>query len=232
MAVGHIKCPNCGGPVKIGLVFCNHCGSKLDLSGLSRDELRRTEPSKVGPWIVKGVIWAAVAGAVISVVLAFWPERSEFGAPGTRMGALRVERQLSTVGDLKSGQSLGIWLAEEDINAYFQFFGDERLQVQSLRFVLRGGQFEAKAVKQYGPYAAGPVRITPVFSVRVRFIPIGKHAVAVSGRLGHMPLPGFLVRRLASGMRSRFQGWPETSIERWLDNVTVESGRVELTFRK
>ena len=224
-------CPKCNSPIILGRVFCNHCGAKLDLTGMSREMI----PGKAHRWaplILKTVVPLAILLAVVCAALALWPRTETIGKAGTRMGARRAESQLATVRELGAGQTLTVWLNEEDVNGYFEFFGDSRMRLRTFRVVTHRGYCVVRAIRQLDPLEMGRVRIVLTLSLDMACVPVGNRLAPRRGSLGHLPLPRFLLGRFGRGLEDRFDAWPELELFRFATGVSVQDGRFEVAFKK
>jgi hypothetical protein len=231
MARSLMTCPNCEGRIPLGRVFCDRCGAKLDLSGLSRDMI----PVQRKPWIptvLKIVAAAIVLAIVTSALLALWPRREPIGKAGTRLGARRAESQLDTANRLGAGQSLTVWLSEEDVNGYLEFFGDSKLGLQWLRVRTRPGYFEVRSLKQLDPVEIGPLRVVVTLTLDLACVPVGNRILPRRGSLGHLRLPGFALRRLAGGLGERFDSFTEKKTVASASGIAVQEGRFEISFSR
>jgi len=231
MARSLMTCPNCDGRIPLGRVFCDRCGAKLDLSGLSREMI----PVQRKPWLPMVLKIGAVAVVLLivtSVALALWPRREIIGKAGTRVGARRAESQLDTANQLGAGQSVTVWLSEEDVNGYLEFFGDSKLGLQWLRVCARRGYFDVRALRQLDPVELGPFRVVVTLTLDLACVPVGNRIVPRRGSLGHLRLPGFALRRLAGGLGERFDSFSEKKTVASASGIAVQEGRFEISFSK
>ena len=231
MAPSQMTCPNCGNETVLGRVFCNHCGAKLDLSGLSRDKI----PVLRKPWVpvvLKSAVPVLILLAVACALLAIWPRRELIGRAGTRLGARRIESRLATVNELGAGQSLTVWLNEEDVNGYFEFFGDQKLGLQWLRVKTYPGYFEVRALRQLDPVELGPVHIVLTLTFDLACVPVGNRLVPRRGGIGHLRLPGFALGSLGRRLGARFDALEEKKTVGSAAGIAVQEGRFEISFKK
>jgi hypothetical protein len=226
-----MTCPRCGGPIDLGRVFCGSCGAKLDLSHLSHDKIPVPRRSWF-PVLFRVLAPLLILLVVLCVVLALWPRNEPIGKAGTRLGARRADSQLAAAGEMGTGRSLTVWLAEEDVNGYFEFFGDQRLGLQSLRLKTHPGYFEVRCVRSPDTIEIGRIRLGFTLTLDMACVPVGNRIAPRRGSLGHLRLPGFVLRRFASRLAGRFDDWPEGRLVRSASGIGVQDGRFELSFKK
>lgn len=102
-----LVCTKCGTENPLGRVFCGACGKKLETDGISSDDLAGSE---AGNWFVENSKYFTVAGFVVVLILlglALWPNKATMGDAGSRVGGLRVERQISAIKRVRAGMTVG-----------------------------------------------------------------------------------------------------------------------------
>lgn len=227
-----VNCGKCGIANPLGRVVCGACGAKLDLSHITSEGFERARERAEQLRKLRALIPLAILWAVGCAALALWPRVDRIGKPGTLIGARRVEGHVATLGQIKPGQTLAVWLTEEDANGYFEFVGAKRLGAESFSVTFEPNRLTARLVRQPMSLALGVVEITPRFSVEVVGEPAGGRLAVRRAMWGHLPLIGPFRRIAASRMTAAFAGWDERALLTSLANLRVETGKVELTARK
>lgn len=194
-----IICKKCGTQNPLGRVFCQSCGTKLDLSAMSTDVV--SEAVKVN-WFVKHWTKFAillVAILLIPVFLSLWSVQGAIGEKGVRVKAKdAVERNLTLVTGLRAGQRVGPEFTEADINGYFENFENEKLKIDGFSVSIKKGLITARLLKSFFKIKAGEYIVPIGFSYEVSCVPSSGRLLVGEARLGHLPLVGG-TKSIASG---------------------------------
>ena len=66
------RCPHCHEPVKVGSLYCEHCGTELGAGSDARDD-RKEPPGGVIPWTAYGLITISVVLLVVGMGAFLFP---------------------------------------------------------------------------------------------------------------------------------------------------------------
>jgi hypothetical protein len=227
-----VRCGKCGIANPLGRVVCGACGAKLDLSQLTSDRFDRARERSDRLRRMRLLIPITVVWAVGCVLLGLWPREERIGKPGTLVGARRVEKHVATLGGIKPGQTLAVWLTEEDVNGYFEFVGAKRLNVESFSVTFEPNRVTARLVRQPTTLSVGIVEFTPRFSLEITGEPAGGRLAVRRASWGHLPLIGPLRGIASARVATAFHDWEERALLTSLENLRVETGKAELTAKK
>lgn len=224
-------CPKCQSHNLPGRLFCGGCGEKLDLSAMTDEHFAAGRTRR--RWIRRSrlLIPVAVIWVLVCIVLALWPNNGVLGDEGTRVGALRAERQFQVLEDLAKGRSISVWLAEEDLNAYFHFFGNERLAVHSVSVDLLPAHFSVRVIRT-AHIGLGPLVFAPRTSTDLLCVPVGGRLLVRRTKVGHLRLWRLFQRSAVDRVSGLFAGWDELETFRKLSGIVCEEGKIEFSLQR
>jgi hypothetical protein len=229
-----IVCKKCGLQNPLGRVFCQGCGSKLDLAHVGTDTVAAmTRPAgRAGGW-VKIAAWTVGALLALSVVLALWPNARPIGDRGNRPGGLRLQNQLRVVSTLRAGQKVDITMKEADLNAFIEHFKVQGTDIASLSASLRPGRIDVRMVRPLWRMDVKTFRLEPRVSIDLVLSPAGRGLRVRGASVGHLPLFGPLrtmaVRRVY-GRVSVQKEWRDTAA--CAEKVETGNGTLTLSVGK
>jgi hypothetical protein len=189
-----VTCPNCGHGNPITTVFCRTCGKRLNLAGMTREELE-VKPS---PWpLVRQITRAVFTVLVLTIaVLLFWPV-APAGDLGGRHHAMAASEKIKSLNSAAlNGLEREVNFTEAEVNGYLA------------RLVAEGASGGTTTLDDIN-LNFEPRDVTLLVVARWAKIPITQElrGVPVVGdgtfefklrraRFGHLPLPGFGRRKL------------------------------------
>lgn len=228
-----IKCSKCGYENNVGRVFCDQCGTKLDVKKLSSEELaarmRTNWLVAYWPWIVTPLLLALL----VMVVMALIPHTGEIGQKGTRLGGRRIEAAVQEVLDLEPRGVARVTFDEKDVNGYFEFFKAEKLGVKLVSVNMLDGRLAVRVVKGFGSIGMVAFRFEPVLSYDLLLVPVAGNRFAVTKvRMGRLTLSGPMRSSVIRKVYGVFAGMSEWKIFRQLESLTVEQDEVNAVFKK
>lgn len=228
-----LTCPKCGSNNPLGRVFCSACGSRLDFTGLSSNEI----VGSARPSIWRRIRWGWVAAglgalALLLVVLACWPKSAPLGEEGTRIGGNRVTRQFSAVSKLRRGQSLGLNFEEKDLNGYLRFEKAPKLDLESLSVELGPRRMRVRMVQTLTVLDVGPIRFSPRISRDVLIVPARSRLLFRKGSIGHLPLVGPFKGIAIKSVRRKLDREPEWQALRDTADIRMESRKLFVLVEK
>jgi len=195
-----VTCQNCGKENALGRVFCDGCGTKLDLSALSRERVAELTSRS---WLArhwKKFLWLIVLAIVAAVAMAMWPRSATIGLAGTVVGGGRVETQLGAIRGASAGQSMTATFSERDINGYLAFKVAPSLGFQSISVDAHDGYFFVRAVRGLGVVRVRSFRVVPKLSYELACVPIGGGVAVRKASVGHLPLAGPAKKLAVNGL--------------------------------
>ena len=227
-----VPCQNCGKENALGRVFCDGCGSKLDLSAMSSARIAELTSRS---WLArnwKKFLWLIVLALVAVVAMALWPKSNTIGLAGTVVGSRRVEAQLGALRAAAAGQSMTATLSERDINGYLAFNVVPSLGFQSISIDAQDGYFFVRAVRGMGMVRIRSFHVGPKLSYELACVPIGGGVAVRKATLGHLSLVGparmLAVKALVRAFSSH-ETWRDfervTRIEAGVDSLSLAVGR-------
>lgn len=225
-------CVKCGVKNELGRVFCNACGSRLNLAMMTSDAVAEDQRLSFVAAHYRKAIGVAVALVVLAVGMALWPVTAPLGEQGTAAGSGNVQRRIETMVRLRQGQSLTGEFAEKDVNGYLRYQRVRqagRVESCSVKFFPQG--FAVRIVRSLGAWSLGPVSLTPKLSYDIRCVPVDKRLVVTAGSIGHLPLGP--MKKLAVGpFVDFFAGSKESDLLRAAQDIRVEAGKANVTVSR
>ncbi|MCX7009722.1 MAG: zinc ribbon domain-containing protein [Kiritimatiellaeota bacterium] len=230
-----IECPQCHQGNEFGRMFCQRCGTKLDMSRITAASGKAFELKsfldaawRIGLFLIMLVL----------VLLLIWPADNA-GKRGEEkdVAALLGQREALKLA-VHNGQDIKLEASELAINAYLaatltQARSNEEavagwmMKLAELNVGLKAGAVTVTTVSHWGPLS-----ITWQISGAPKVADKQFSLVVKSGRIGHLGLPQGGAEWMAARVAVMFNRW---SADRELLNsvasVTAESGSVTLATR-
>jgi uncharacterized OB-fold protein len=240
-----ISCQACGHGNPLGRVFCQKCGTKLDLTkirapgggegaggvtiGVRKDDDKKKSPLKIAIRIFDIVLILAV----IAVLVLVWLEPTVKGMLNSPSEAEKVKLEREKLEfAISAKRSYKFSISDIGLNSYLlnvaevqKSIGDDKLALvpeQNLVAVVyirkfRIGGFEKNIVMQY---VGEPV----VDAGEFRFRP-------VRGSLGKLPVPGFALGLYERNFARVFQNFgDERALLAQLTSIQVDPQKVTLSY--
>ncbi len=226
-------CPSCGEDNPLGRMFCNKCGTKLDMNAGQITSMRPRREINLGVWVSR-IFRLLVLGALLTLLgLLVWPIAPE-GAEGTETDARSFYNKVTRLEQAqRRGEPEEGIFSEAEVNSYLRS-AQPREQEGGSFLSLAPRDLRVRLPKDqvvfYAQASAGPVTLSyriagiPHFDGRkFRFEPVTAH-------LGHVRMPG----KAATGWLARRVGAVLAGMEREikvLDNINhwqTRDGAVKL----
>ncbi len=206
-----IVCPQCHQGNELGRIFCSRCGTKLDMTRMTRGNLGRSFDL---PVFLRGAMRVVVCLVLLVLLLLLvWPT----GLAGQRSGADEVTALLgqrqALAHAVQDKQAIKLEVSESALNAYLaatlksahsneEAVSAWMLRLDELQVALRPEVVTVTARSQWGP-----LEITCELSGAPK-VADGRFAVeAKSGRIGHLGLPRAGADWMAARMAVLFNRW-------------------------
>ena len=225
-----IICKACGADNELGRVFCTSCGTKLDLSNMSRDTLGTMQQES---WLRRFRGWIALGVLVllaIPVVLAMWPQTELLGEAGRPVGRMRVRDGLNTVQRHAANpqvRGFEVSFAERDINGYFAYSKTGEMGLESVSVRVGDGAFRIRVVRKLAEVNLRFVKWVPQISTDMLLVPIGPALRPRQVTVGRLRLIGPLRRPAIRGMWKRFSAQREwQALSSAASEIRAESGQL------
>jgi hypothetical protein len=230
-----ISCPQCHQGNDLGRMFCNRCGTKLDLS--------RMKAASAGAFNLPNFLNGAWRVGIFLIVLVLvllliWP-----AANGGKRGdeddlAALLGQRTALKQAVQNGQELKLELAEPALNAYLaatlmQARSKEEpvaawmMNLEGLNIGLKPDAVIVTVTSGWGPLSltwqisGTPQLAENIFSLDVK-----------SGRIGHLGLPRSGAAWMASRLAVLFNRWAaDRALVDPLASVTADSGSLTLSTR-
>jgi len=221
-------CDNCGKDNDLGRVFCDQCGTKLDLKGLDSEKMAHLHRVS---WLVrhlKKLVLLLVLAVVALALIAAWPQTAPIGDKGTVIGGRRVDAQVGVIRNLGEGRSVTVALAEKDINGYLSYTRGNVLKPDSVSLATEDGYFAVRVVRLLGTFRVGAFTIAPRMSWDLFCVPVEGRVVVRKAWLGHLKLPGPARNQAAKSVAGVFSDQREWAYRTRLSRIEVKRGTVSL----
>jgi hypothetical protein len=233
-----IECSKCGFRNDLGRVFCNQCGVKLDLKRTAQSDLEDRREVQYGPMIRKVIGGLLLMGIMSALALGFWPVKVAAVMIDRAGGLLVVEKTRAIKQALMAGRSAKIDFSEGELNGFVGGRAAAR-KVKGLAVDIQPGGMDVSAWFSWSPSVITNLTFLPKHSVavpvslemRVTFKD-GKISMT-SGRVGHLPLFGPLMRfpkQFFSGIYSDVVA--EKQMIGSVQTITFDQDLVHVTFGK
>ena len=223
-----LKCPQCGVVNPLGRVFCDNCGGKLDLSNMTRAQVKQTVKG-VSVWTLVGRAAAVLLSvAIVLGVLSLIPSTQPIGAEPFRDGVSKVASPLATMRNLPRGRVVARTFSEADINGYFRYGKARELKFESVSLSIGEGFFVAHIVERLGPWRLGTMEVTPRLSYRLACLPLGTAIRVSKVKMGILPLVGPPKTAVIRKIHRRFAAQPEWESFEHLTAIRATPGVIEL----
>lgn len=229
-----IICPKCAYDNPLGRVFCGKCGTKLDFSHTSSQEMSQKSE---GSWISENwrkIVYLIVLLLLVPVVMVFWPKSGIVGKPPSNGGEKKVEYSVKAVAAVKKGQLVNAAFAEEDLNAYLQVVKAGPWKVESFSVAAMQGFFKVRMVQSLidSGKKVGNVPVAIKLSYEVVCVPTtGGNVTVPQAAIGHLPMPGFLRTKVADAIRKKVTSDPDWAPFNSIADIKAENGRFLVTIR-
>lgn len=227
-----LVCTKCGTENPLGRVFCGACGKKLETDGISSDDLAGSE---AGNWFVENSKYFMVAAFVVVLILlglALWPNKVTMGDAGSRVGGLRVERQISAIKRVRKGMTVGPFsFSEKDVNGFLES-RKNKWKVDSASVNFDEGSFSMRVVKTLVTIPAGPVTVSPRITYEITCSAVGGSVGVRSAKVGHLSVGGPLKRiplQKIYKMVSNESEWDDLA---GIEEITINDGKISVVVKK
>ncbi len=202
-----IKCQKCGAENRLGQLFCRECGTKLDLSKLTPEEVARSNRPGLGASVGR-LIRLAIFLALLGVLgLLCWPVPPA-GDAASAQGAAIVDGKMAALrGAILRRNEARETFAEADINAHLNSRlasapggGALNLVFKEVRLDLQPG-----VIQTWTKSTLGPLSISYTTVSKIHVGDGGRITLtAESAKLGHCPLPGPLKAKVVGQVSGMF----------------------------
>ena len=239
-----IRCPQCGYANALGHIFCIKCRSKLDIQALDNKALNEPE---FKPRIGRGrrLMWLVLfAGIASGAVLALWPMPLE-GRKGTEADAQQARKKILLLGKGLSPASQ--LFTEREINAYLSLLlckvHAPRIQgvwttvLQTVEVAIRPNAITISTVSVWGPVKIGFLKLGP-WSVTGQVTVVPERGprkfqwTIISGRIGHLPLPGPVSAPATVALRPLLdESFRERALLTNVTRLDLEEGQVTVAVK-
>lgn len=225
-----VKCKTCGAENILGQLFCKQCGARLKIGGTVEQKKVRGS----GLRFVKTLLRLAVLLACIALVGSLlWPVQpsGEFGSE--RHADVYQEKVDRLEQATREGYSTTEEIAETQINGYFARLVSNNSGGEGAASQLGIGEinfaFRPDTVIVFILARRGPVTLTYEMTAQP-YTDKGLQLKVQKVRLGHVPLPGFLSRRILQRMATVFSRMEsEQTILKHLQKIKLDDKRAALT---
>lgn len=221
-------CPKCGSDNALGRIFCDSCGTKLDLTHMSSEEVAK---SQARPWILRNKWVFSVAGGIIVLLLvfmAFWPRREPIGELGTLVGGDRVREKIKALSMLGPGESVELEFAESDINGYIEYVRGRSLGPRDIRVEIGSGYIHVRMIKRIAQMRLFGYVYEPSVSYDVVYVLSGNRLVPYKASMGHLSLifKGIAVKNVKELLKEQRQ-WSLINDPR---NLKIKDDKIVVSY--
>lgn len=225
-----VRCPKCGRDNALGRVFCTSCGSRLDVGQIAPETIARAaRPSWFQRYRVE-IIGLPVVVGLLAIAAALWPQTAPLGALGTPVGGRRAQDVLQAFRDLRPGQTLGTTptLREAEINGYFAYGIRDRMRGAQISVAITPERIRVRRVGPLFDITVQGVRIAPRWSVEWHCVPEDGRLKVISGKIGHLPLPGPGKTLLRRSLLRSYASQPEWKALSAVREIRLGEGTISL----
>lgn len=229
-----VKCQKCGAENRLGQLFCRECGTKLDLSKLTPQDVSRQQDSiGFAGWLARIFRYAISLSLVAILGLLCW-SAPVTGDASSADGAQIIRAKFTALrGAVLSRKDLQETFNEADLNAYLNAVltggtkspGGLKMVLEEIRLDIHPSRTPVWMKASLGPL---PVTYSTDVTVSRN---AGGHFTFTAGivRIGRLPVPGPIRTRVLRQMSSTFQNLQEEStLFSRLTNVEVGEGEIKV----
>lgn len=228
-----ITCGKCGAENRLGTLFCQSCGSRLDLSNINAPAMAKSSSS--GGLIARIVIFLAL---LTGLGLLCWPVAPAGDAPAPNGAATLANKVQALRGAMQRGNEVVEEISEAEINARLRLRlikpeTETASESGKFQLVLRGVGLDVHpdGIQVWLGNTLGPLRITYVTTVQVTRGPDGRHAFEAGPvKIGHLPMPGPLRDRALKQIIAVFSVLnEELAVINGVPDLKILDGAVQLS---
>lgn len=202
-----VKCQKCGADNRLGQLFCRECGSKLDLSKLTPQEVARNNRPEKGPLLGRLVRFSFTLALLAILGLLCWP-LDPAGDPPSANGMSEVDAKMSALrGAIMRKNEVKEIFPEADINGHLNSRLSNASKAGGLKLVLREVRLDLRAgeAQVWTKSMLGPVTISYSATTRFTRAPDGRFTFAADDvKIGRLPMPGPLRAKVVNQLSSLF----------------------------
>lgn len=228
-----IICKKCGMDNQLGRVFCTSCGTKLDLTAMSSQSISSADKeSWIGENWPKLVLVPSLIIVVAVAGLVLWPGRGVGKDKNPSSSSRRVEGQIASLSNLKTGQRVGPYLvSQQDLNAYLVELA-KKAKVTSMTVKLSKGLVDASMMNVVAVLGSGTNKVPIGISFDAVFVPEGGKLKIVRGSVGHLPLFGPLLKIAENAFIKAVAAEPKNTNLALIEEITVDDGKMSIIVSK
>ena len=227
-----LNCPNCGTDNPLGRVFCVNCGGKLDLEGMSSEEVAEKQmPSWFSRHWPKLVVLAVIL-LLIPVGLALWPRTARVGEEGKPRGGRRIVTDMSMIGRLSKGQKTTRKLNEADINGYFEYTVKKKLEDFTVSVDVHEGWCLVRAVRSFGKVDLKAFKWEPKVSYDLKCIPHSGMLIPKGVSIGHQGVFGPFKTMAVKAVHKRLSSLREWKYVSHITDIEMADDTISLSAKK
>ncbi|MGA1530241.1 MAG: zinc ribbon domain-containing protein [Kiritimatiellia bacterium] len=229
-----VTCGKCGAENRLGMLFCQSCGARLDLSNLNATTISKSS-SGGGPIarLVRIVIFLAL---LAGLGLLCWPVAPAGDAPSADGAATLMNKVRALRGAVQRGNEVVEEVSEAEINARLKsrlIKQEAGIDEDKFKLVLRSVRLDVhpEGTQVWLGNSLGPLRITYVTTAQAVRGTDGRHAFSAgSVKIGHLPMPGPLRDRALKQIIAVFSVLnEELAVLNGVPGVTILDGAVQLS---
>lgn len=231
-----IVCSKCGKDNELGRVFCTSCGTKLDLTHMSKQAIAQSNKES---WLSshwKNFILVPLILIVLAVVgLVLWPNTELIGGKPVSASGGKVERMIASLANLKAGQRIGPYIVtEQELNGYLEAVVVKKANLTSMKVKLSKELVTASIVKVFAEIdsAKAKIKVPIAISCDAKCVPVGGKLKIAQASIGHMKLFGPL-RKVAEVVFGKvLASAPNIVNLNAVDEIKVDDGKVSVFVSK
>jgi hypothetical protein len=230
-----LKCSKCGTQNQVGRVFCESCGTKLNLEGMRHEDVQMlvAVPWWKRYWKLLALIPVAIM--LLLVCMRIWPKVERIGERGDAAGRMRVVRALARIEAISKGEaperSADVLLAEADINAYLRYELEARAGARLSVDLLDGVVMVRMVRPRFSWSLPNDYRFEPDLSLDVAYGVNGASFVPYKAWVGHSGAglsKGRVVRRVSWVFSSR----PEVGVLSFADAFEIRNNTLVVKVQR
>jgi len=193
-----VKCAKCGFENPPGHLYCTRCKAKLNLDQISSESfLKSGQQADLRRQILQSILLVII----VCFALAFWPVQIDTVA----MSGTEFAKARNKLTQLQQGVAVGaVEFSEKEVNMLFNHLLQENrrrpdyaagnFSVYASQVIINPNTLTIYLNYQVGPWVLDPITIGPFWlsykvTGRPEKSPDGLRFAALSGALGHLPLP-------------------------------------------
>lgn len=229
-----LTCGKCGDENPLGRIFCGACGSKLDMSGMSAEEVA-SQPAKGKPSasgcsgaIIRMILIVVLVG---SAVVCLLPSREPIGEMGTKLATLKIQPALRLFQNSGARRLLGRSFKEADINWYLENVVVRRMNVLNCSVDIQQGLLDIRMNQLLQRFDLGLFSFDLILTFEATYREQGGTLQLTRGRVGKIPLIGVLAVASAKPIENRIKGLKEWEALQHVKSVRADSNALHVKVR-